>query len=222
VAGLSLFIGLPGIGAELALLRYHTPVSPWERLAVIGALGLAASGLASLLLVATGTPITEASVGLACASIAVSGLVISVIAQGWPVIRERPFAILRIPLALALIVSGAVIGSTIGSHEGADPYTILALEDPLHARAALQASLAQRGQTTVSIIVESHEAGAGEYQLSVVGGSRSSLFSLQPAERRVMQVEVSPLAADSIEIQLWKSGRLYRSLRLTAPDASRS
>ena len=77
VGGLSLFVGLPGFGVELALLRYHMPASPWERLAVIGGLGLAASGLVSLLLVAMGIPITAISVGAAGASISVFGLIIS-------------------------------------------------------------------------------------------------------------------------------------------------
>ena len=131
--------------------------------------------------------------------------------------RQHHFATVRLVLALVLIVSGGVIGSTIGSYEGVDHFTILALEDPLDARATMEGAAAQSGRTTVRIIVESHEAGVEDYQLSVVGGARSPTFSLQPSERRVLEIEVSRTPSDSIEIQLLKSGRLYRSLRLSAP-----
>ena len=80
---------------------------------------------------------------------------------------------------------------------------------------------AHRGQTAVAIIVESHELGPEEYRLSVVGQPQSLIFRLNPSEQRIMQIDISMITPGPMEIQLWKSGQVYRSLRLTGPDPSR-
>jgi len=216
-AGLTLFIALPGIGVELALLQPQAPRSPWERLAVIGALGVAASGLASIILVTVGIPITETSVGAACGFIALAGSFAFLLRRSSPEIRQHSLATARLALVLAFVMAGSVVGSTIGSHQGADQFTILAFEDPLGARIAVGNAAAQHGRIALPIIVESHEADAAEYQLWVVGRAPSPVFSLQPSERRVINVDVSGIRPGSIEIQLLKSGHLHRSLRLSSP-----
>ena len=218
VGGLALFVALPGLGLELALFRSNGPTASWERLAVIGALGLAASGLASVVLVVFAIPLTEVSVGAACGAIAVASSLVSVIARTSPHGRRNHGATLKLALLLALIVTGGLIGSQVGQNERQDPFTILAFEDHRAARAALERGV----PTAVRVIVESHEAGVSDYQLVVVGGIRSAPFNLRPAERRVLDLEVAGGADASLEIQLLKSGLPYRSLRLTLGDQSRS
>ena len=187
----------------------------WERLALIGALGIASSGLASVLLVVAGWPLTETSVGATCALIAVVGAIASLVERGSPAIRKRWGGTLRLALTLVLIVSGGLIASVFASSESTDHFTILALEDPLDAQATAQTLIAQGGRATVTVIVESHEADIAEYRLSVEGGARSPTFTLQPLERRVMEVEIVDTPDGSTEIQLLRSGLVDRSLRLT-------
>jgi uncharacterized membrane protein len=219
VAGLALFVVLPGVGVEVALLRPQASTPPWERLALIGALGLAASALASVILVVVGVAITETSVGAACASIAVIAAIISVIGGRSRAGSTDHTGTIRLALTLGLIVSGGVIGSTIGSGESGDQFTILALEDPAGARADMDASMGQGGSITVRVVVESHEAGVEVYQLLVVGGALPRTFSLQPNERRVLELEVTG-ESGSVEIQLLRSGQPYRSLRISARGES--
>jgi hypothetical protein len=215
VAGILLFVVLPGIGLELILLRPHRPTAPWERLAIIGALGLAASGLGLVILVVAGTPITLGSVSALCAVIAVFGSIVAVVTRRSSAFEQPRVATVRLAMALTVIVSGALIGSAIGSRATADAFTVLAFEDPIAAGAAMQAAVAQRG--AIRIVIESHEAAADEYQLSVVGGAPSPTFLLQPSERRVVEIDVSTAPANDVEIDLLKSGQPYRSLHLRAP-----
>jgi uncharacterized membrane protein len=216
VAGLGLFIILPGVGVEIALLRPQTPMAPWERLALVGALGLASSGLASVLLAVTGIPLTETSVGAVCATIVIVGSLVSLVDGGSATVRQDWAGTLRLTLTLALVVSGGMIASVVASHEDADHFTILALEDPIAAQAATRALTTPADRATIGVIVESHEAEAADYQLSVGDGDPSPPFRLQPSERRVMKVDVTGVPKGPIEIRLLKSGREDRSLRLTA------
>ncbi len=210
VAGLALFIALPGIGLEQVLLRPHVPTAPWERLAVIGGFGLAASALASVVLVVLRVPLTEISVGATCAGITILCGIVSGRGGESPLSRRQHIATLKLAVLLVVIISGGLIGSVFGLKERQDYFTVLAFEDPRAARLAVE----QGGRTAIRVLVESHEAEANEYQLLVVGGTRSPLFSLRPAERHVVDLEVEGSPKGSVEIQLLKSGRPHRSLRL--------
>jgi hypothetical protein len=217
LAGLTLFVALPGLGLELGLLRPDPGARAWDRLAVIGAMGIAASGLASVFLAVIGLPIDEWTVGVACASIAVVGSISSLIPRVPRGRRLDQAGTFRIALLLMLIVIGGLIGSMIGASERTDTYTVLALEDPIEAEDAREEALADGGKTTVSIVVESHEVDPEEYQISVVGGPQSPLFTLRPSERRVLVMEVGSAVPGPVEIQLLRRGQPYRTLRLSGP-----
>jgi hypothetical protein len=216
LAGLLLFIALPGIGFREAFIRPSAPLASWEGMALAGALGLTASSLACLLIVAVGVPLSEISVAASCAVL--TALAVLVIAT-----RNRPLplrpprrGLLALIGALGSIVLAAVVGSAAGTFEHREYYTVFALNDPAAARSAIEAVAHGSSDAIVRVSVESHEAGTESYRLQV-GGDQYPEFTLRPSEALVVDARIHPQPGGPIEIRLFKGGAPYRLLRLDAP-----
>jgi uncharacterized membrane protein len=216
VAGLALFIALPGIGLQRALMRPTGGLASWEIVALVGALGLAASSLASVLMLAAGVALTESSVGLMCAAITVLAAMFDFIRpESRRATRPRLAQTLGLVAVLGVIALGSVVGAAV-STKPADRFTVFAFEDPGAARTVFESGDTPGTGSTINLIVESHEAAAQTFQVLVEGGARSPAFVLEPSERVVVPVEIDPGSGDDLKIELLRDGSPYRSLKLSA------
>ena len=217
MAGLLLFIALPGIGFRDAFVRPTAPLASWEGMALAGAIGMAVSGLASVLIVAVGLPLSEISVAASCAALSTFSALVSLTHQR-PVDPRRPPLPGQLALAAALgsVVLAAVIGSAAATFEPREYFTVFALADPAAARSAIESLADGSGDAIVRLSVESHESGTERYRL-LVAGDQYPEFTLRPSEALVMEARIHPHPNGPIEIRLLKAGVPYRLLRLDAP-----